>query len=102
MNKCIVITRYYRADHLISNQLSRKESVTVLFIHVIRKPPRSPSWRRRSLNSDPWKSVKRVWRKKTVSLRRPKRQKQKPRERQTEKVGLLDNLSTDFITVMHF
>lgn len=41
--------------------------------------------------------MKRVWRRKTVGQRRPKRQKLRPRERLTEKVEHFDSLSDDLI-----
>lgn len=65
---------------------------------VIRKPPRNRSWRRRSSNLSPWKSVRRVWRRRTVTPGRPKKWKQRPRERLNEKVSQFDSFwSTAFI-----
>lgn len=64
---------------------------------AFRKPPRSQSWRRRSSISNPWRSVKRAWRRRTVSPRRPKKLKQRPKERLDEKVSHFDSFSADFL-----
>lgn len=61
----------------------------ICFWPFSKKLPRSQSWKKQSLNLSHWKSVRRVWRRRTFGPWRPKKQTWRPKERLTEKVSHL-------------